>query len=429
MDILKNVKDLFKVKEINYDNWTFKLFYKATFGFALLSSILVGANQYIGQPVECDVNNGDLPESVFEAHCWMHGAKRIHSLPCNGDSELCKTETEKSVALQDLFKCRIKDEVKDETTEFYQWVIFVLLLTAAVFRLPHLAWKSMEGGLIRSFYSDGKVKSVDNRLKDEEDKTMLGLVDTKTDFFGKLSQPKGSMRWYYMAFQACQFLNFVVLGCVWSMTDKFLSGNFHTYGYDYYVEKVHGVGTEPLQIDYNPLCNAFPTIASCVYENVGTTGGLNKKTGTCLLPQNIMNQKIYLFLWFWFVFLMVLGGLQFLFELLIIAVPPFRSMVLTWGMGSYANTNVRQFLMYKCGVSDWFVLYQIKKNTDKHFFCLLLKNIAERLGNTYPKNESNFLERAKDRLCGSCTSLFKGSDEQEIQPIKDDFEMKSTMPR
>merc|ERR1719433_998438 len=99
-----------------------------------------------------------------------------------------------------------------------------------------------------------------------------------------------------------------------------------------------------------------------------------------MLPQNIINQKIYLVLWFWFVFLAIVGSLQILFEIIIISLPIVRNRLITWNMGQYATPNVHRFLRSKCGVSDWFVLYQIGKNTDKHFFCKLLGNIADRVG-------------------------------------------------
>ena len=96
-----------------------------------------------------------------------------------------------------------------------------------------------------------------------------------------------------------------------------------------------------------------------------------------MLPQNIINQKIYLVIWFWFVFLIVVGVLQTLFEAVIIAVPAIRNRLLTWSMGQYGkDNNVQVFLNSRCNVADWFVLYQISKNTDKHFFFLLIGEIS-----------------------------------------------------
>ena len=41
-------------KEIDKDNFTFKLFYRGSYGLCILASTLVGASSYIGDPIECD---------------------------------------------------------------------------------------------------------------------------------------------------------------------------------------------------------------------------------------------------------------------------------------------------------------------------------------------------------------------------------------
>ena len=42
MDVVKDFVGIFATKEVNYDNFTFKLFYRATFGLCVLSSLLLG---------------------------------------------------------------------------------------------------------------------------------------------------------------------------------------------------------------------------------------------------------------------------------------------------------------------------------------------------------------------------------------------------
>ena len=63
-------------KEIDRDNFTFKLFYRASYGLCILASTLIGASQYIGDPIEC-YETGSVDEGVFEDHCWIHGTERI----------------------------------------------------------------------------------------------------------------------------------------------------------------------------------------------------------------------------------------------------------------------------------------------------------------------------------------------------------------
>ena len=98
MDVIKDLpfKGVFGIKAFNLDNLTFKLFYKVTSGMLLLASLLVFADQYIGDPIECD-DKTDLKDKIFEMHCWMHGAKKMPGL-----------SDKSSVKLQEIFKCHTK---------------------------------------------------------------------------------------------------------------------------------------------------------------------------------------------------------------------------------------------------------------------------------------------------------------------------------
>ena len=78
MDVLDNVKNVFKSKEINLDNWSFKLFYRVTYGLLILASMLVFATQYVGDPIECAFpDTATLLNKVFEKKCWIHGAEKL----------------------------------------------------------------------------------------------------------------------------------------------------------------------------------------------------------------------------------------------------------------------------------------------------------------------------------------------------------------
>ena len=106
-----------------------------------------------------------------------------------------------------------------------------------------------EGGFIKSFYSGGEVKKFENWMKDNQDE----LVISKAKFLSKLTNHMNS---YYVTFVVCEFLNLIVLGIVWKVTDKFINGNFNTYGSDFYNEMMYGVD----EVGYNTMCNAFPTM-------------------------------------------------------------------------------------------------------------------------------------------------------------------------
>merc|ERR1712106_678679 len=72
---------------------------------------------------------------------------------------------------------------------------------------------------------------------------------------------RGSHGLYFLCFIFCEVLNFVnVIGQMFLM-DRFLGYEFSTYG---------------------------------------TSGTIETHDALCVLPMNIINEKIYVFIWFWF---------------------------------------------------------------------------------------------------------------------------------
>lgn len=60
---------------------------------------------------------------------------------------------------------------------------------------------------------------------------------------------------------------------------------------------------------------------SCTFHSVGTAAGEQKFNSLCVLSLNIINEKIYLLLWFWFYLLTLLTGCQVLYRILVIVLP------------------------------------------------------------------------------------------------------------
>lgn len=48
----------------------------------------------------------------------------------------------------------------------------------------------------------------------------------------------------------------------------------------------------------------FPSQAKCDYFNFGFSGTIQRIDALCFLPQNVVNEKIFVFLYFWLIFLL-----------------------------------------------------------------------------------------------------------------------------
>jgi len=370
-DIKSQLQGVLKIKDVNSDNFVFKLFYKATFALLIGAAGLVAATSLIGDPINCDEKG-----KVFEDHCWIHGANRTGMKKLEDQKHFgCVLRT--SDCDENGANC---EQTESGTTVFYQWITFVLAIHAALLRFPYMIWKAQEDGYMKSFYADGQGKSIENKTK-KGDKTLKDLANKEALFFTKVHN---KMYEYYFTFVFCEFLNVIMLVIVFCTTDKFLGGNFKHYGTEV-LHEIRNSGTKDWEDGlgdkegmFNVMCNAFPTVTSCTLYTIGSGGKGQGNNGMCILSQNIINQKIYLVLWFWYVFMLSVGVIQLLVEGFVIAIPALRNMLLLWNVKGLENEKVvRVFLDNSCNVGDWFVLYQLSKNTDKVFFSQLLPVIVE----------------------------------------------------
>ena len=121
-------------------------------------------------------------------------------------------------------------------------------------------------------------------------------------------------------------------------------------------------------------------------------GRLKMVQGICILPENNITEKIYLVLWFWFVVLFVIGVLQICLELAIFSMPNFRLTFMKLnGSLSYEKTegDVLDGLRHQnqigdfirdgnnCDIGNWFLLYQIRKNTNEDIYSALVNKISQ----------------------------------------------------
>ena len=70
-------------------------------------------------------------------------------------------------------------------------------------------------------------------------------------------------------------------------------------------------------------------------------GNSTEIEGICIMTQNSVNEKIYFFLWFWYMFLVLVGIIQFQLEFTTLTLPSFQYWLITKGR---RMTSIRQIL-------------------------------------------------------------------------------------
>ena len=81
--------------------------------------------------------------------------------------------------------------------------------------------------------------------------------------------------------------------------------NITDYNNDYYMEA--DCPYPSIRMATNPMCRAFPRVAACDYHRFGPGGNSAGINALCILALNIINDKVFVVIWWWFLFLAIAG--------------------------------------------------------------------------------------------------------------------------
>ena len=376
--IVKDAVKYFTLDKVDIDNWAFKLFSKVSVGLFILASVTSIASSYWGKPIECHGLNNKAYEL---AYCWIHGSYHL----TNRELELQVNNGQRCFRLD---KSKTVDQVEEDMapdTAFYLWVSIMLFVHGLLFMVPDQIWKFSEGGVMEQF-------------KAIREKSIADVPEHAKQF---KAMTKNQNNRYFITLMVCEVFNILIGVINFILIDTFLAGNFLAYGKDviqYYRGNIakqtitfNGGATKDVLI--NPMCSAFPTMVNCIIETGGVNQNVDKKSYICLLAQNIINEKIYLALWFWFIVLFFTSGIILLYRGLIITQPWFRRMELQSRIRTTIKlTALQQIEARYNGLGDWFLLCQIGRNSTPYYFRAFLRELAR------DKNESGENKEQTDPL-------------------------------
>ncbi|KAG0726928.1 Innexin inx2 [Chionoecetes opilio] len=114
-------------------------------------------------------------------------------------------------------------------------------------------------------------------------------------------------------FFLCEVLCLVVVVGNIYFTDLFLGGTFLTYG----TEVISFPDMDP-EKRVDPMTRIFPRVTKCTFRKFGSSGTIETHDTMCVLAVNIINEKIFIFIWFWLVILTTITAGWLVYRLLII---------------------------------------------------------------------------------------------------------------
>ncbi|KDR16624.1 Innexin inx3, partial [Zootermopsis nevadensis] len=287
------------------DNVIFRCHYRFTSAILFVCCILCTANSLIGNPIECLNSQFKDKIHVINTFCWITST---YTIPHLQGQQVGTHVAGPGVGphVQGL------DEVQHHN--YYQWVPFVLFLQGLLFYVPHWLWKNWEGGKIKMISKDLRGSTIECKEKrhNKQDKLVQYISYSLHTHNG-----------YAFGYFFCEILNFVnVVGNIFFI-DKFLGNTFLSYG----IKVIQMSSNDDLHRT-DPMIAIFPRLTKCLFRTYGASGTIQTHDALCVLPLNILNEKIFIFLWFWFIILAALSGLALIYSIVIAMYPPIRETIL-----------------------------------------------------------------------------------------------------
>ena len=106
----------------------------------------------------------------------------------------------------------------------------------------------------------------------------------------------------------------------------------------------------------------------------GPSGTRMLYDGFCVLPFNMLNDKLFLVLWFWYFFLLTISSANVLYWLFHIISPRYRLSHIERHLKGTVKGNQLKFLNQHFG--DWFVLHLLYKNIHHSNFTRLVSKLC-----------------------------------------------------
>ena len=119
---------------------------------------------------------------------------------------------------------------------------------------------------------------------------------------------------------------------------------------------------------YDPMDAVFPKVTKCTFHTYGPSGTINRHDSLCILALNIINEKIFVFLWFWFVLLAIISALALVYRVIILSVPSLRVRVIMKKLHGRVDQQIIEDLLnspqhsWIDRIGDYWVFFLLSKN-------------------------------------------------------------------
>jgi len=362
--IFKRAKQL----DVTAESTINRIHYRGTCLLILTMTLMVTCPEWIsgtGSIIEC-MHGGSLPDEVINAYCYIQGTFSVPKHYKDYHIEVGDDVSQTGVGPYNPYKDYI------QVKAYYQWVPFMLFLQGLMFYIPHIIYKWAEEGKVKNLLGSLKLFQLNKETRNDDESALAKyFVDTMGLHDG----------WAARILLAHSLYLINVIGQVF-FTDCFLGYEFSTYGVNAasFLEQEASDRTDPMS-------RVFPRVTKCTFHKYGPSGGIQRHDAQCVLPINILNEKIYVFLWFWFGILTCFTILDMIHHIGLISLSGVRWIVLKRKLQTAPKYKVEKMtidlslIASSISYGDWMLLYHLMQNMDSLTYAEWLHELTKQLKN------------------------------------------------
>ncbi|XP_055870589.1 innexin unc-9-like [Biomphalaria glabrata] len=296
------------------DDWADRISHLWTVVLLAFFTILVSSAQYVGDPIQCwcPAQFTGSYVSYTKSVCWISNTYYI--------------------PMDDSIPVNIHERQKREIS-YYQWVPIILLFQALMFKFPNMVWKMLNstGGLnvdrLVSLSESTQIGKQEDREKMTYqvakylDRWLKAHRQYHYNLLVRLRQRFSNVFCFWFAKRDGKYLTgfylfvkFLYVANVifqFYILNHFLAMNYSVFG----LEVIEALVKEGSYTD-SPR---FPRVTLCDFE-IRQMANVQRYTVQCVLPINLFNEKIFIFLWFWYLLVSavtVFNYLAWLYQILL----------------------------------------------------------------------------------------------------------------
>ncbi|EJW87570.1 innexin family protein [Wuchereria bancrofti] len=304
--------------------------YYATSLLLALVALAISAKQYFGSPIQCWVPmefRGGW-EKYAEDYCFIQNSYYIP------------------------FTEQIPEELheRNDQISYYRWVPIVLALQALMFFAPNYFWNILyketaiqPQGIVKEAKKcstlHGHNRDVEIRNLAEYIGDTVSLFSSQDGFRVGFARSGRNATMLYLLTKLLYVLN--IIGQIY-MLNHFFGGDYLQWGFQTITEVVSGREWMESAI--------FPRVIMCDFQ-VRRLGNIQRHTVQCVIMMNMINEKFYLFLLFWFIFIGICTVINFLYYLFLLCMSRARAQLVLWNinkreweLSGFHNDDMKRFV-------------------------------------------------------------------------------------